>query len=62
MRVNYDSQSILHLVKNLVFHSRMKQIDIRNNFVKDVQDDDLVMLLKNYTNINIADVLIMPVT
>ena len=61
MRVNCDSQSTLHLTKNLMFYSRTKHIDIRYHFVRDVIDDGLVSLLKIYTDANPADMLTKPV-
>ena len=34
-----DSQSAIHLAKNLVFHARTKHIDVRYHFVRKIIED-----------------------
>ena len=62
MRVSCDSQSALHLTKNLTFFSWTKHINICYHFVRNVIDDGLVSLLKIHTDANPVDVLTKPVT
>nr|CAD1827532.1 unnamed protein product [Ananas comosus var. bracteatus] len=60
--VNCDSQNAIHLVKNLMFYSRTKHIDIRYHFVRDILDEGLISLLKVHTDANPADILMKSVT
>lgn len=62
MMVNCDSQSTLYLVKISVFHFQVKHINIRYHFIRDVIDDDLIMLLKIHININPVNMLIKMMT
>lgn len=36
-----DSQSIIHLSKNSTFHTRMKHIDIRYHWIREMLEDHL---------------------
>ena len=47
-----DSQSAIHLAKNQVYHARTKHIDVRYHFVREIIEEDgvLVQKIKNYDN------------
>ncbi|GJZ87217.1 putative ribonuclease H-like domain-containing protein [Tanacetum coccineum] len=44
-------------VKNLVFHSKTKHIEIRHHFIRDSNEKKLIQMIKIHTNQNVADVL-----
>lgn len=44
--LHYDNQSVVHLVKNLVFRSRTKQINIRNHFNRELISECMLNLKK----------------
>ena len=52
-----DSQSAIALAKNLVFHSKMKHIEVRYHFIWDVLIDKQIELVKVHTDDNLADAL-----
>lgn len=52
-----DSQSALCLARNSVFHERMKHIDVRLHFIRDVVADGSVVVTKIGTLENPADIL-----
>ena len=52
-----DSQSVVYLAKNAMFHSRTKHIDVRHHFIRQVLEDGLVTLTKIKTQDNPADIL-----
>ena len=39
-----DSQSVVYLAKNAMFHSRTKHIDVQHHFIKQVLEDGLVTI------------------
>ena len=41
-----DSQSVIHLSKNLTFHSRSKHIDVRYHWIRDVLESKQMYLEK----------------
>ncbi|KAH9679836.1 hypothetical protein KPL71_026295 [Citrus sinensis] len=56
-----DSQSALHIARNLAFHSRTKHIGVQYHFVREVVEDGSVDLQKIHTKENLADVLTKPI-
>ncbi|KAH9717588.1 hypothetical protein KPL71_021887 [Citrus sinensis] len=56
-----DSQSALHIARNLAFHSRTKHIGVQYHFVREVIKGGNVDLQKIHTKENLADVLIKPI-
>ncbi|GJS35718.1 putative ribonuclease H-like domain-containing protein [Tanacetum coccineum] len=52
-----DNESIICIVKNLVFHSKTKHIKIRYHFIRDAYEKKLIQMLKIYTVDNVADLL-----
>lgn len=55
--IHCDNQGALQLVKNPVYHSRSKHIDIRYHHVRDLYRDGLIDLKYCNTNDMVADVL-----
>jgi hypothetical protein len=55
-----DSQSAIHLATNPVYHSKMKHIDIKYHFVRQVIDGGGVDLKKVHTQENCADMFTKP--
>ena len=56
-----DSQSALHIVRNLVFHSMTKQIGVQYHFIREVVEEKNVDMQKIYTKDNLADAMIKPI-
>lgn len=52
-----DSQSAIHLVKNLAFHSKSKHIDLRYHWIRQVLEEGNLQLEKIHTTENPADML-----
>ncbi|GJV97915.1 hypothetical protein Tco_1549492 [Tanacetum coccineum] len=44
-------------MKNPVFHSKTKHIEIRDHFIKDSYEKKLIQVIKIHTNNNVADLL-----
>eukprot|EP00253_Pinus_taeda_P024560 PITA_24560 len=57
-----DSQSAIHLAKNLAYHSKTKHIDVRYHFLRHVIDGRKVSLEKINTWENCADIFTKPIT
>ncbi|GKA08141.1 putative ribonuclease H-like domain-containing protein [Tanacetum coccineum] len=45
-------------IKNPVFHSKTKHIEIRHHFIRDSNEKKLIQMIKIHTNQNVADLLI----
>jgi len=52
-----DSQSAIHLAKNLVYHERTKHIDIRLHFIRECVNDNTVAVQKLATAENPTDMM-----
>ncbi|KAG9450795.1 hypothetical protein H6P81_010760 [Aristolochia fimbriata] len=46
LKVYSDSQSVIHLAKNQVFHARTKHIDVRYHFVREILEEEEILLQK----------------
>ncbi|GJX54358.1 putative ribonuclease H-like domain-containing protein [Tanacetum coccineum] len=53
---NYiDNESTIFIIKNPVFHSKTKHIEIRHHLIRDSYEKKLIQLIKIYTDHNVAD-------
>nr|GEW75230.1 putative ribonuclease H-like domain-containing protein [Tanacetum cinerariifolium] len=52
-----DNESTICIVKNLVFHFKIKHIEIRHHFIRDAYEKKLIQVLKIHTDDNVADLL-----
>ena len=39
LKINCDNMSAIYLAKKLVYHARMKHIDVRIHFVREILDE-----------------------
>ncbi|GJX60392.1 hypothetical protein Tco_0291782 [Tanacetum coccineum] len=56
-KIYIDNESIIYIVKNLVFHSKNKHIKIRHHFIRDSYEKKLIQVIKIHTDHNVADLL-----
>nr|GEU90025.1 hypothetical protein [Tanacetum cinerariifolium] len=56
-KIYIDNESIIYIVKNLVFHSKTKHIKIRHHFIRDAYEKNLIHVLKIHTDDNVVDLL-----
>ncbi|GKC38667.1 putative ribonuclease H-like domain-containing protein, partial [Tanacetum coccineum] len=56
-KIYIDNESTICIVKNLVFHSKTKHIEIRHYFIKDSYKKKLIQVIKIHTDHNVADLL-----
>ncbi|GJR67466.1 putative ribonuclease H-like domain-containing protein, partial [Tanacetum coccineum] len=52
-----DNESTISIVKNPVYHSKTKHIEIRHHFIKDSYKKKLIQVLKIHTDDNVTDLL-----
>ncbi|GJT81232.1 putative ribonuclease H-like domain-containing protein [Tanacetum coccineum] len=57
-KIFIDNESTLCIVKNTVFHSKTKHIEIRHHFIRDSYEKRLIQVIKIHTDHNVADLLI----
>ena len=57
LKINCDSMSAICLTKNQVYHAKMKHIDVRFHFVREILDEGDIELQKVHTKENPADIL-----
>ncbi|GKA26026.1 putative reverse transcriptase, RNA-dependent DNA polymerase [Tanacetum coccineum] len=56
-KIYIDNESTICIVKNLVFHSKTKHIEIRHHFIRDSNEKKLIQMIKIHTDKNVADLL-----
>ncbi|GJT76421.1 putative ribonuclease H-like domain-containing protein [Tanacetum coccineum] len=52
-----DNESTICIVKNPMFYSKTKHIEIRHHFIRDAYEKKLIQVLKIHTDDNVADLL-----
>ncbi|GJT51920.1 hypothetical protein Tco_0978077, partial [Tanacetum coccineum] len=56
-KIHIDNESNICIVKNPVFHSKTKHIQIRHHFIRDSNEKILIQMIKIHTDQNVADLL-----
>ncbi|GKD59890.1 putative ribonuclease H-like domain-containing protein, partial [Tanacetum coccineum] len=56
-KIHIDNKSTICIVKNPVFHSKTKHIEIRHHFIRDSYKKKLIQMIKIHTDQNVADLL-----
>ncbi|GKA18119.1 hypothetical protein Tco_0697956 [Tanacetum coccineum] len=56
-KIHIDNESTICIVKNPVFHSKTKHIEIRHHFIRDSYEKKLIQVIKIHTDHNVADLL-----
>ncbi|GKF09779.1 hypothetical protein Tco_0044003, partial [Tanacetum coccineum] len=57
IRIYIDNESTICIVKNPVFHSKTKNIEIRHHFIRDSYEKRLIQVIKIHTYHNVVDLL-----
>jgi hypothetical protein len=55
VRIDCDSESAIFLTKSSTYHSKTKHIDVQYHFVRDMVEDNKVLLMKVDTLKNVVD-------
>ncbi|GJX37140.1 putative ribonuclease H-like domain-containing protein [Tanacetum coccineum] len=56
-KIFIDNESTICIVKNPVFHSKTKPIEIRHHFIRDSYEKRLIQVIKIHTDHNVANLL-----
>ncbi|GJS77640.1 putative ribonuclease H-like domain-containing protein [Tanacetum coccineum] len=56
-KIHIDNESTICIVKNPVFHSKTKHIEIRHHFIRDSNEKKLIQMIKIHTDQNVTDLL-----
>ncbi|GKD84803.1 hypothetical protein Tco_1355957, partial [Tanacetum coccineum] len=56
-KIYIDKDSTICIVKNPIFHSKTKHIEIRHHFIRDSNEKKLIQLIKIHTDQNVVDLL-----
>nr|GEW99064.1 putative ribonuclease H-like domain-containing protein [Tanacetum cinerariifolium] len=56
-KIHIDNESTICIVKNPVFHSKTKHVEIRHHFITDSNKKKLIQMIKIHTDQNVADLL-----
>ncbi|GKB18410.1 hypothetical protein Tco_0852333, partial [Tanacetum coccineum] len=56
-KIFIDNESTICIVKNLVFHSKTKHIEIRHHFIRYSNEKKLIQMIKIHTDQNVIDLL-----
>ncbi|GJY50561.1 hypothetical protein Tco_0441408 [Tanacetum coccineum] len=57
IKIFIDNESTIRIVKNPVFHSKTKHIEIRHHFIRDSNEKKLIQMIKIHTDQNVTDLL-----
>ncbi|GJW62352.1 putative ribonuclease H-like domain-containing protein, partial [Tanacetum coccineum] len=56
-KIYIDNESTICIVKNPMFHSKTKHIEIRHHFIRDSYEKRLIQVIKIHTDHNVVDLL-----
>nr|GEV60652.1 putative ribonuclease H-like domain-containing protein [Tanacetum cinerariifolium] len=56
-KIYIDNESIICIVKNPLYHSKTKHIEIRHHFIRDSYEKKIIQVVKIHTDHNVADLL-----
>nr|GEX00917.1 hypothetical protein [Tanacetum cinerariifolium] len=56
-KIHMDNESVICVVKNPVYHSKTKHIEIRHHFIRDFYKKRLIEMVKIHTEYNVTDLL-----
>ncbi|GKA04649.1 putative ribonuclease H-like domain-containing protein [Tanacetum coccineum] len=56
-KIFIDNNNTICIIKNPVFHSKTKHIEIRHHFIRDCNEKKLIQMVKVHTDKNVADLL-----
>nr|GEZ63267.1 copia protein [Tanacetum cinerariifolium] len=56
-KIHVDNESAICVVKNPVYHSKTKHIEIRHHFIRDSYEKRLIEMVKIHTDYNVVDLL-----
>ncbi|GKA91972.1 putative reverse transcriptase, RNA-dependent DNA polymerase [Tanacetum coccineum] len=56
-KIHIDNKNTICIVKNPLYHSRTKHIEIRHHFIRDCYEKRLIDVIKIHTDANVADLL-----
>ncbi|GKB25354.1 hypothetical protein Tco_0864755 [Tanacetum coccineum] len=56
-KIHIDNENTICIVKNPVFHSKTKHIEIKHHFIRDSNKKKLIQMIKIHTDQNVADLL-----
>ncbi|GJZ02962.1 hypothetical protein Tco_0520923 [Tanacetum coccineum] len=56
-KIHIDNESTICIVKNPVFHSKTKHIEIMHHFIRDSYEKKLIQMIKIHTDQNVVDLL-----
>ncbi|GKE32204.1 hypothetical protein Tco_1451526, partial [Tanacetum coccineum] len=56
-KIHVNNESAICVVKNPVYHSKTKHIEIRHHFIRDSYEKRLIEMVKIHTDNNVADLL-----
>nr|GEW39058.1 putative ribonuclease H-like domain-containing protein [Tanacetum cinerariifolium] len=56
-KIHVDNESAICVVRNPIYHSKTKHIEIRHHFIRDSYEKRLIEMVKIHTDSNVADLL-----
>ncbi|GKA51621.1 hypothetical protein Tco_0744817 [Tanacetum coccineum] len=56
-KIYIDNERTICIVKNPVFHSKIKHIEFRHHFIRDSNEKKLIQMIKIHTDQNVVDLL-----